>query len=60
MIFLLDLQAGLLKTYKPADPKGPKTLLPQDENKEECEIDERKQEFEDRKCFLAGKDLHLL
>ena len=51
----LFTQGGLLKTYKPADPEGPKTLLPQETDKHECEIEQRKQETENRKCFLAGK-----
>jgi len=51
---LREKKGGLLKTYKPADPEGPKTLLPQETDKHECEIEQRKQETENRKCFLAG------
>ena len=55
IIIELFTQGGLLKTYKPGDPEGPKTLLPQETDKHECEIEQRKQETENRKCFLAGK-----
>ena len=51
---------GLLETYSPRGES--RQLLPQEEGetKDECNIDERKQEVEDQKCFKAGRALFLL
>jgi peroxidase len=45
---------GVLETYSPQGEQ--RQLLPQEEGetKDECAIDERKQEVEDQKCFKAG------
>ena len=48
---LREGKGGLLKTYLTKDKR---TLLPQDEEKQECEIPEVLQEDEEQKCFIAG------
>ena len=47
-------KGGLLKTYKPDGPGTLRDLLPQDEDKEECEIPEQLQDAKNEKCFVAG------
>ena len=51
---LRELRGGLMKTKVVAHGKG---LLPQETGElegEECQIDKRKQEREEKKCFTAG------
>ena len=53
---LRELRGGLMKTYKPRNPTG-KDLLPQEEGDlegESCEIENKKPETLERKCFQAG------
>ena len=52
---LRELRGGLMRSHVVAHGKG---LLPQAEGsqeEEECQIDERKQERENKKCFTAGQ-----
>ena len=51
---LRELRGGLMKSHVVAHGKG---LLPQETGEpegEECQIDERKQKRENKKCFTAG------
>ena len=52
---LRELRGGLMRSHVVDHGKG---LLPQeagDQEGEECQIDERKQERENKKCFTAGQ-----